>query len=265
MCVIFYIILRILWESTQPNPMKNASDRATQNLDLLKQYHRTGHPRLKQKLSELNQGLVRKEAKRWQGQCSEPFEDLFQEGCIGLLKAIDRFDPTLGNAFSSFAIPKINGAIMHYLRDRGWGLMRPPRRVGEEYARVQRSHREMLKAGRAETLDQVAMGLGIAEEKWREMKRMRTRKPLISLDEGDRPYEVVDEANFEATEQDDWKSWIFAELETLPEFQRIVICESVLAEQKVEAIAKRHRCSVALVEIAINQGLQRLRSGHLEV
>jgi RNA polymerase sigma-B factor len=251
--------------------MKPTTDRAAQNLDLLSQYHRQenttlqARTRLRQKITEINQGLVRKEAKKWQEQSSEPFEDLYQEGSIGLLKAIDRFNPKLGNAFSSFAIPYINGAIMHYLRDRGWGLMRPPRRVGEEYAQVQRCHRELQKAGRTETLDQTAMGLGIAEEKWAWMKQVRSRKPLVSLDEGDRPIEVVDEANFAAAEQEDWKEWIFAKIETLPEFQRIAICESVLAGQKTEAIARRHRCSRALVEISISQGLQRLRSGHLEV
>jgi RNA polymerase sigma-B factor len=57
---------------------------------------------------------------------SAELDDLKQVGCIGLMKAVRRFRPELGNAFSSFAIPYIRGEIQHYLRDR-IPLIRPPR------------------------------------------------------------------------------------------------------------------------------------------
>lgn len=76
------------------------------------------------KLVQDNQKLVHSVAKRYKGLCE--YEDLFQEGMIGLIKAVRRFDPLLGYAFSSFAVPYISGEILHYLRDKAT-IIRAPR------------------------------------------------------------------------------------------------------------------------------------------
>lgn len=252
--------------------MKIPTERAQQNLELLKAYKQEHDPRsaarLKQQISQLNQGLVRKESRKWLEQCAEPLEDLMQEAQIGLLKAIEKFDCSKGASFSSFAVPYISGAIQHYLRDRGWGTMRPPRRVIEDYAMVVRSHKELLKAGRTESLDQTAIGLGFNEEKWRQMKDMRSRKPLISLDErtddGSPRLEIVDELDLqEGIEQEDIAAWLFTELSQMPDLQRQAISEFVFGNEKHRAIAKRHGCSPTMVEILIDRGLQKLRNGHV--
>ena len=72
-------------------------------------------------------GWLEKEAHHWVNQCAESYEDLLQVGCIGLIRAIERFDTTKGSAFSSFAMPYIRGEIQHYLRDRSYSV-RIPRR-----------------------------------------------------------------------------------------------------------------------------------------
>ena len=74
---------------------------------------------LRNRLVKLNAGLVRKIAHRVSHQCAEPYEDLEQIGFIGLIRAIERFNPTQGCAFSSFAVPYIRGEMLHFLRDRG--------------------------------------------------------------------------------------------------------------------------------------------------
>ena len=55
----------------------------------------------------------------------EPLEDLMQVACVGLLKAIDRFDPECGTEFSSFAVPTITGELRRYFRDCAWSMHLP--------------------------------------------------------------------------------------------------------------------------------------------
>ena len=97
------------------------------SIELLTAYYRNPSLELRNELVTLNAGLVRQMAHRISNQCSEPFEDLNQIGYLGLIRAIERFNPHHGYAFSSFAIPYIRGEMLHYLRDKG-SVMRIPRR-----------------------------------------------------------------------------------------------------------------------------------------
>jgi RNA polymerase sigma factor (sigma-70 family) len=67
---------------------------------------------------EANLGLVEKAADRFSKLSRIPFDDLFSVGCVGLIKAVERFDLSTGNRFSSYAMPRIRGEMMHYQRDR---------------------------------------------------------------------------------------------------------------------------------------------------
>ena len=72
----------------------------------------------------------------------EPLEDIVQVGYIGLLQAIERFEPQRGLEFSTFATPTIVGEIKRYFRDKGWAI-RFPRRLQELYQQVVRVKEEM--------------------------------------------------------------------------------------------------------------------------
>lgn len=98
-----------------------------ETLQLFQDYQKSGRIYLRNRIMELNFGLVRKEAHHWVAQCKESYEDLLQVGCLGLIRAIERFNIEKGHAFSSFAIPYIRGEIQHYLRDKGYSV-RIPRR-----------------------------------------------------------------------------------------------------------------------------------------
>lgn len=82
----------------------------------------------------LNLGVAADVARRYHGR-GVPADDLDQVACLGLVKAVRSFDPTLGDDFLSFAVPTVRGEIRRYFRDAGW-TVRPPRSVQEVQARV---------------------------------------------------------------------------------------------------------------------------------
>lgn len=88
-------------------------------LELFIAYANTKDIPTRNALVKLNLNLARKVAHKASKICHEPYADLEQEAAIGLIKAVERFNPHLGNAFSSFAVPFINGKILQYLRDKG--------------------------------------------------------------------------------------------------------------------------------------------------
>jgi RNA polymerase sigma-B factor len=99
--------------------------------------------------------LTRSLARRY-GRSSEPFEDLLQVASLGLLKALDRFNPERGYPFQSFAVPTILGEMRRYFRDSGWAVHMP--RGTQERALKVRDAQEHLTSerGRAPTVNQLA-------------------------------------------------------------------------------------------------------------
>ena len=95
---------------------------------------------------------------------SEPFEDLQQVASLGLLKALDRFDPSRGRPFQSFAIPTMLGEIRRYFRDAGWS-MHVPRGVQERALKVRDAQEAFANEhGRAPTVNQLAVYLELDAE-----------------------------------------------------------------------------------------------------
>ncbi|MCH7625943.1 MAG: sigma-70 family RNA polymerase sigma factor [Chloroflexi bacterium] len=101
------------------------SSSAKQTLKLLEVYRETSDPDAREQLVTNYVPLVRRLCRRFRTS-REPQEDLFQIGMIGLLNAIEKFDPERGTSFSSLAIPEVLGAILNYLRDHG-SLIKIPR------------------------------------------------------------------------------------------------------------------------------------------
>jgi RNA polymerase sigma-B factor len=114
-------------------------------------------------LVELFLPLARKLARRHTG-AQEPFEDLLQVASYGLLKALDRFDPDRGNAFSSFAVPTIVGELKRYFRDLGWSA-HVPRGAQELALKVQRAQEKLtIKPGRPPAVGELAQYLELSIE-----------------------------------------------------------------------------------------------------
>jgi RNA polymerase sigma-B factor len=110
--------------STFPEPTL-AIGTAREEQDLLWRYHRAGDRHARQQLIERMLPLVRTLARRYLNR-GESYDDLVQVGCVGLIKAVDRFDVDRDLRFSTFAVPTILGEIKRHFRDRAWGLARDP-------------------------------------------------------------------------------------------------------------------------------------------
>jgi RNA polymerase sigma-B factor len=160
---------------TQTSPRFNS-------MALLVAYYQNPTVAVRNKITQLNTGLVRKIAHRLSDQCAEPYEDLEQIGCLGLIRAIERFNPQNGAAFSSFAVPYIRGEILHYLRDRS-GTVKIPRRWQELQKQGQRVREKLAKVtGHQPSESEVAEGLGISAEEWQDIRQSGQNRSLLSLD-----------------------------------------------------------------------------------
>ena len=141
---------------------------------LLVRYHREGDPAAREQLVERFLPLARQLARRYQ-RGGEPLDDLVQVASLGLLKAIDRFDPARETAFSSFAVPTILGELKRHFRDKGWSV-RVPRDLQEMAVRVDRVADEMSRElGRAPTPGEIAERMGATPSRC--SRRARRRPP----------------------------------------------------------------------------------------
>jgi RNA polymerase sigma-B factor len=156
------------------------------NQQLLAQLHRCGNPRqrlrLRNRLVMANLGLVHRVAAAQQGKGQLAYDDLVSVGCIGLIKAIERFDPTRGLNLSTVAVPFIRGAMQHEERDRNQPI-KTPRRLRELQQRVcslqqQRHGRGLPPLGEGA----LARALGCRIEQLREAAAVQRALRLRSLD-----------------------------------------------------------------------------------
>lgn len=124
-------------------------------LELFKRWRQDKDQSAREELVERFLPLARKLAWRYSG-AHEPFDDLFQVASYGLLKALDRFDPERGNAFTSFAVPTIVGELKRYFRDLGWSA-HVPRGAQVLAMKIQRAQEELTSStGRSPTVQDLA-------------------------------------------------------------------------------------------------------------
>jgi RNA polymerase sigma-B factor len=173
-----------------PRAAEDRGARAREDRRLLEQYHRHGDRQAREALVERFLPLARQLARRYQ-RGSEPLDDLVQVASLGLLKAIDRFEPERPTAFSSFAVPTILGELKRHFRDRGWSV-RVPRDLQEQAVRVERVAEELTRGlGRAPTPAEIAEHIGATTEQVLEAREAAGAYRAVSLD---RPRDDDDES-----------------------------------------------------------------------
>jgi RNA polymerase sigma-B factor len=127
----------------------------------------------------------------------EPFEDLLQVASIGLVKAVDRFEPERGTKFTSYAVPTILGELKRHFRDKGWAL-HVPRDLQERALAVSReSDRLSTRLGRSPALWEVAKAVGCSVEEVLEASEAAGSYETASLDapasrQGEGPAPLLD-------------------------------------------------------------------------
>ncbi|MFE9369933.1 SigB/SigF/SigG family RNA polymerase sigma factor [Streptomyces sp. NPDC006711] len=135
-------------------------------------------------LVELNLSLVKFAARRFRHR-SEPAEDILQVGTIGLIKAINRFDPARGVDFSSFALPTITGEMKRFFRDTTWAVQ-VPRRLQELRLRLAGTRDRLgQELGRAPTTAELARCPRMTEAEVAEGERAANAYSARSLDLGE--------------------------------------------------------------------------------
>jgi RNA polymerase sigma-B factor len=125
--------------------------------------------------------LARKLAHRYRG-AHEPYEDLLQVASLGLVKAVDRFEPDRGTAFSSFAVPTILGELKRYFRDLGWSV-HVPRGAQERALKVEEAEQKLTtQRGRPPTVPELAEYLELSIEEVLDALETAGAHHAVSLD-----------------------------------------------------------------------------------
>ena len=165
-----------------------------------------GDKRAREEFVRGNLRLVLSEIQRFSGNNIESSDDLFQVGCIGLIKAIDNFDATLGVKFSTYAVPMIIGEIRRFLRDNN--ALRVSRSLRDAAYKAMQAREALEKQlGREPTVDEVARQAGLSRREVNAalesvVEPISLEEPLYT-DGGDAMY-VIDQVR----DPDGEDSWI---------------------------------------------------------
>ncbi len=241
-----------------------AAERSSGSADpgtLLRVYRRTGDPDARERLVELYLPLVRSLARRY-AHCGESLDDLVQVGSIGLIEAIDRFDPERGSDLVSYAIPTITGEIKRHLRDRST-VVRMPRRL-VELALELRSVRELMAARqrRPPTVSELAQEMGVCEaDVVKAIETERARIPMWLSTAGGESVELdsaiaVDDA-FDISEE---RLLLAAGFRTLAARERKILHLSFFGGLSQVEIAREVGLSQIQVSRLIRDSLERMRA-----
>ena len=145
--------------------------------ELFRRYKDEGDLDAREQLIVSHLNLVRFLASKFKNR-GEPLEDLVQVGTIGLIKAIDRFDPDRGLEFTTYATPTIMGEIKRHFRDKGWSV-RVPRRLQELSQKVSQATEELTRElQRSPSVEEIANRIGASVDDVLEaMESTRTSSP----------------------------------------------------------------------------------------
>jgi RNA polymerase sigma-B factor len=193
--------------------------------ELLRVYADTGDREIRDRVIEEQLGLVEQLARRFANR-GESLDDLFQAGTIGLIKAVEGFNPDLGFEFSAYATKTILGELKRHFRDRGWSV-RAPRRVQELYLSLGNTVGDLSqRLGRSPTVREIAAEAGVSEEEVLEALEAGHAYRSKSLDstgpDGDTIASKLGAADAEYEKAED-RTLLLPHLSSRPERERLIL------------------------------------------
>ena len=234
--------------------------------ELLEIYHVERDPFVREELVKRFLPFARKLALRYV-HSREPLDDLVQVASVGLLNAIERFEPGLGKKFTSFAAPTIMGELKRHFRDKGW-TVHVPRDLQERALAVSR-HTERLSAlhGRSPRLDELAEALNCTAEQAMEAIDAAHNYHPASLDapvtrDGEDRCALAEtlgdeDSGFELAEH---RQALAARWSTLSEVEREVLSLRLVYELTQREISQRIGCSQMHVSRLLRRSMSRLEA-----
>jgi RNA polymerase sigma-B factor len=240
--------------------------RQTTTDELFELHQRTGDPLAREELVRRYEPLARNLARRYHSK-GESLDDLRQVANVGLLKAIAKFDPELGFAFTSYATPTILGELKRYFRDSGWAL-HVPRGVKEralELASV--SEQLSSRLGRSPSIAELAQELELSEEQTLdalEAYHARRVSPLEErTDDDSQPRRSrADSLGAEdaGLERSEYMTMITKGIEGLPESERMILFLRFAQDLTQSEIASRVGVSQMQVSRLLRGAIEKLRA-----
>lgn len=220
--------------------------------ELFRRYKEEGDEEAREQLIVSHVNLVRYIAAKFKNR-GEPLDDLIQVGTIGLIKAIDRFDPSRGLEFTTYATPTIMGEIKRHFRDKGWTI-RVPRRLQELSAKVNTVTDELTaELQRSPSIDEIAARLGTTPDE------------VLEAMESSSAYSSVPLEGQGGTEEDDAPAVIdrYASVDNdLEASDDRMILEDVISEfpeADQQAIRMRYLDGMTQVDIAKKLGISQVQ------
>ena len=238
---------------------------AAQSSDLFRRWRRFRDRRARDELIERFLPLARKLARRYVPS-SEPYDDLVQVASLGLVKAVERFDPDRGFAFTSFAVPTVVGELKRYFRDTGWALHVD--RGAQERARkvIDAQHEIRGRTGHMPSINELSQYLELSDEEVLDGLQTAEAYGAISLDAPVGSDEDGTPSRLEAIGDEDERlervhrqATIFAAAKCLPERERRILFLRFGEDLTQSEIAEQVGVSQMQVSRLLRRSLQRLR------
>jgi RNA polymerase sigma-B factor len=258
--------VRQMSEDANSTSLPGPAERLSDDLSLLRSYQRDGDTAAREELVGRYLPLVNRLAGRYR-RGPEPIEDLVQVASVGLVKAIDRFDPERGIPLASFAIPTILGELKRHFRDHGWSL-HLPRDLQERILKVERVADELAKdLGRSPSVPEIGERMQLSEEEVLEAMDAAEAAATLSLDAtsgpGDEEGASISDRVGEldpAYEVVEYGASISKTIESLSERDRLVLHLRFVEDLTQSQIADQIGVSQMHVSRIIRRAVDKLRS-----